>query len=103
MEERAEDRNGPELEELRRKVGVLERAINNVMTLSLSYLPNGAILSAATSAKADVVALRATKIALQSMLRQVDDRLLAAVAEQAIRGQREAVPASDNPEESKTK
>ncbi len=76
------------------QIEALTAALQGTMTLSIAYLPTGAMLTAAISAGDTAASLRATKIALQTVLVQIDERLLEMVV---VEAQRAPAPAGEAP------
>jgi len=70
-------------EELERKVRLLENVLENTATIAVAYAPSGAVLSASFSAPPTRTNLLAAKTALQMLLRNVDNALLAVVEKEA--------------------
>ena len=71
--------------ELEEKVAALEAVLQGIKTISIAYLPTGAVLSASIGVRT-VGDLRAAKAALLNLATQVDKHLLLAV-EQAVKEQ----------------
>ena len=65
------------------QIEALTAALQGTMTMSIAYLPTGAMLTAAISAGDTAASLRATKLALQNVLAQIDERLLEMVVAEA--------------------
>jgi len=68
--------------ELEQKVAALEEALQGITTISLAYLPTGALLSAAIGGEGDLPALKAAKAALMNLAMRVDEQIYRALPEQ---------------------